>query len=190
MVKLRSMVVGADKSGVDSTAEGDNRITGIGRFVRKYKLDEFTQLWNVLLGEMSFVGPRPQVKRAVTVYTDVERNLLDVRPGITDFSSIVFSDEGAILASSDNPDLKYNQVIRPWKSWLGLFYIKHCNFFLDLYIIILTIIAILSRPKALTGVHYLLQKMGADPQLTRIARREVPLEPFPPPGMDKIVETR
>ncbi len=190
MVKLRSMIVGADKSGVDSTAGGDKRITKVGHFVRKYKLDEFTQLWNVFWGQMSLVGPRPNVPRDVNLYTKEELHLLDVRPGITDFSSIVFSDEGDILAGSDDPDLKYNQVIRPWKSRLGLFYVEKHNFILDIRLIILTIIAIISRQQALLGVRKMLERLKADPQLITVARREQVLQAFPPPGSDKIVVSR
>ena len=97
MVKLRSMIVGADKSGVDSTSDNDMRITPIGYKIRRYKLDELIQLWNVLKGDMSLVGPRPNVKPETDLYTNIEKGLLSVRPGITDFSSIVFSDEGDIL---------------------------------------------------------------------------------------------
>ena len=129
MVKLRSMVVNADKSGVDSTSGNDMRITPIGHKIRRYKLDELVQLWNVLIGDMSLVGPRPNVKNETDLYTIVERDLLLVRPGITDFSSIVFSDEGEILEGKDNPDLAYNQLIRPWKSRLGLVYIKNNLFY-------------------------------------------------------------
>ncbi|VVM17401.1 hypothetical protein BSPWISOXPB_2715 [uncultured Gammaproteobacteria bacterium] len=96
MVKLRSMVSNADSSGVDSTSANDSRITPIGHKIRKYKLDEITQLWNVLIGDMSLVGPRPNVKNETDLYTSVEEKLLLVKPGITDFSSIVFSDEGDI----------------------------------------------------------------------------------------------
>src|SRR5207247_4709716 len=100
--------------------------------IRRYKLDELAQLWNVLKGDMSLVGPRPQVQRDVNLYTEEEYHLFDVKPGITDFSSIVFSDEGDILKGSSNPDLRYNQLIRPWKSRLGLFYARHHNFWIDL----------------------------------------------------------
>ena len=108
MVKLRSMVVHADKTGVDSTSSSDPRITPIGHIVRKFKLDEFTQLWNVLKGDMSLVGPRPNVKRETDLYTRVEKGLLSVCPGITDFSSIVFSDENEMLRDSKDPDIDYN----------------------------------------------------------------------------------
>ena len=123
MVKLRSMVINADMTGVDSTSSQDERITSIGHFIRKYKLDELTQMWNVLLGDMSLVGPRPNVKRETDLYSDEENILLSVRPGITDFSSIIFSDEGEILSGEEDPDLAYNQLIRPWKSRLGIIYI-------------------------------------------------------------------
>jgi len=111
MVKLRSMVVRADRTGVDSTAGNDPRITIVGRLIRKLKLDELSQLWNVLKGDMSLVGPRPNVPREVALYTKEEDHLLDVRPGITDISSIVFADEGEIL------DLKFWITSR--KSFLG-----------------------------------------------------------------------
>ena len=125
MVKLRSMVSGADAKGGASTASTDMRITKVGHYIRRYKLDELTQLWNVLVGDMSLVGPRPQIQRATLFYTTVESNLLSIRPGITDFSSIVFADEGDILKQHADPDLAYEQLIRPWKSRLSLFYVQN-----------------------------------------------------------------
>ncbi|MFA7709780.1 MAG: sugar transferase [Candidatus Neomarinimicrobiota bacterium] len=190
MVKLRSMVVNADKSGVDSTSSSDSRITKIGYIIRKYKLDEFSQLINVFIGQMSLVGPRPQVQRDVELYTDIEKNLLDVNPGITDFSSIIFSDEGEILKDSKNPDLDYNQLIRPWKSRLGLFYIRNRSFFIDIKIILMTIMAIVSKSKALKSVNRQLVKLGASKELIDIASRKDILVPFPPPGSDEIVTSR
>lgn len=190
MVKLRSMIVNADKSGVDSTKSDDKRITWVGHFIRKFKLDELSQLWNVLCGHMSFVGPRPNVERDVNLYTEIETNLLNVRPGITDFSSIVFSDEGDILSGSSDPDLKYNQVIRPWKSRLGLLYIEKRTFFMDLCIIFLTVCAVFSKKTALLGVHNIVSQINGDPQLLKVILRKEPLIPFPPPGSDKVVENR
>lgn len=190
MAKLRSMVKNADKSGVDSTAAGDMRITAVGRIIRRYKLDELTQLWNVLKGDMSLVGPRPNVKRETDLYTPEERDLLMVRPGITDFSSIVFSDEGEILAGKDDPDIAYNQLIRPWKSRLGLFYIGHRNVSLDLQLIFLTVVAILSRPKALEGICKILTRLNAPAELIEVSRRRRPLVPTPPPGSSEIVTSR
>ena len=190
MVKLRSMVINADKSGVDSTSANDSRITPVGKFIRTYKLDELTQLWNVLKGDMSLVGPRPNVQRDVDLYTLEERKLLNVKPGITDFSSIVFSDEGEILKDSKDPDLRYNQIIRPWKSRLGLVYIENRSFGLDVKLVFLTAIAIISREKALRGVQKLLDKLNIDPQIKRVARRKEKLLPFPPPGANKVVTGR
>lgn len=190
MVKLRSMVVNADASGVDSTGAADARITPVGQFIRRYKLDEVTQLWNVLKGEMSLVGPRPNVLRETDLYTAQERRLLAVKPGITDLSSIVFSDEGDILEHEDDPDIAYNQLIRPGKSRLGLFYIDHRSLGLDARIVGLTMVAIASRHRALRGVATVLRRLGADQQLMAIASREQPLVPMPPPGSDTIVTTR
>jgi lipopolysaccharide/colanic/teichoic acid biosynthesis glycosyltransferase len=190
MVKLRSMVVDADKSGVDSTSGNDMRITPIGHKIRRYKLDELIQLWNVLIGDMSLVGPRPNVKSETDLYTDVEKELLLVRPGITDFSSIVFSDEGEILEGKDNPDLAYNQLIRPWKSRLGLAYIKNQSFLLDLQLIFYTVVAIISKPKALIWVAKKLNNLDVDADTVRVSKREVNLFPFPPPGSDEIVSSR
>jgi lipopolysaccharide/colanic/teichoic acid biosynthesis glycosyltransferase len=190
MVKLRSMIVGADRSGVDSTAAEDQRITWVGRIIRKYKLDELSQLWNVLRGDMSLVGPRPNVPREVALYTGEERRLLGVRPGITDFSSIVFSDEGEVLAGSDDPDLKYHQIIRPWKSRLGLLYVERRTFFVDLRIIWLTVVAIFSRERALNGLQRVLARVGADAQLRDAASRRKPLRAYPPPGAEDVVARR
>ena len=139
IIKLRSMVINADKKGIDSTSLNDERITRIGHFIRSYKLDELSQLWNVFKGDMSLVGPRPNVKRETDIYTSTERELLSVKPGITDFASIVFADEGEILSGVKDPDISYNQLIRPGKSELGLFYISHQSFLLDIFILILTV---------------------------------------------------
>ena len=143
--KLRSMIINADASGVDSTSVSDIRITSIGKLIRKFKIDELPQLWHVVIGNMSLVGPRPNVWNDVKIYTEEEKKLLSVKPGITDFSSIIFSDEGEILSKFEDPDLKYNQLIRPWKSRLGLFYIKKRSFILDTLLISVTLIAIFKK---------------------------------------------
>jgi lipopolysaccharide/colanic/teichoic acid biosynthesis glycosyltransferase len=190
MVKLRSMVIHADKSGVDSTAANDRRVTAVGRFIRRYKLDELTQLWNVLKGDMSLVGPRPNVERETRMYTAVEKRLLSVRPGITDYASIVFSDEGDILKDRADPDIAYNQLIRPYKGQLGLFYIDNASLLLDLKLIVLTLIAVVSRTSALSGVVNELRTRGAPARLVAVASRASPLEPAPPPGADQVVTER
>jgi len=184
------MIINADKSGVDSTSSNDRRITGVGRFIRKYKLDELSQLWNVLIGDMSLVGPRPNVKRETDLYTLEEKQLLSVKPGITDFSSIVFSDEGDILKDHDDPDIAYNQLIRPGKSMLGLFYISNRTFFIDLKLIYLTVIAIISKEKALKSLVSILSDLNASSLLIDIAKREKDLIPMPPPGAKNIVTNR
>ena len=190
MVKLRSMIINAHKSGVDSTSSNDVRITGIGRFIRRYKLDELSQLWNVLIGDMSLVGPRPNVKRETDLYTKEEKKLLSLKPGITDFSSIVFSDEGEILKDQPDPDIAYNQLIRPWKSRLGIFFIENRSLTVDMKLIYLTVIAIVSREKALLNLSQLLIKLNADDELVRISLRKDKLVPTPPPGATRIVTNR
>jgi len=135
MLKFRTMVVDADKIGGSSTPEDDPRITGIGKKLRRYKLDELPQLWNVLTGDMSFVGPRPQVQWAVDLYTPEEREILRVRPGITDEASLKFSNEAEILKGSTDPDKDYIEKIHPEKMRLSLEYVRHRSFSGDLSII-------------------------------------------------------
>jgi lipopolysaccharide/colanic/teichoic acid biosynthesis glycosyltransferase len=189
MLKFRTMVPGASSSGVNSTASNDHRITRVGKVLRRFKLDELPQLWNVLTGSMSLVGPRPQVSFDASLYTIEECRLLDVRPGITDLASIVFADEGEILAGSADPDLLYNQIIRPWKSRLALAYLDHTSVALDLHILALTLLSAFSRPRALDGVAKLLYAWDADPLLRRAALRLAPLVPWPPPGASRIVSS-
>lgn len=190
MIKIRSMIVGADKSGVDSTSSGDQRITKLGKFIRTYKLDELGQLVNVFLGSMSLVGPRPNVERETRLYTEVEKNLLSVKPGITDFASIVFADEGDILNGHSDPDLTYNQLIRPGKSALGIFYVENAGFFVDYKILTLTIFSFISRQGALEKLQILLENMKAPIDLIRLSGRQEPLIPKPPPGSSEIIRSR
>lgn len=190
MLKLRSMVVNADRIGVDSTSANDPRITQVGHFIRRYKLDELSQLWNVLKGEMSLVGPRPNVRREVNLYTSTEMKLLSVKPGITDISSIVFSDLGEILRNHSDPDIAYNQLVRPWKSRLSLIYIENQSFILDIKLILITVMSIFSRRLALREVTKILVNLQVDRQLIQIASRQTELYPFPPPGATEIVISR
>jgi len=191
MVKFRSMVIRADASGVDSTAGDDPRITSLGKFIRRFKLDEIPQLWNVLKGEMSLVGPRPNVGRETVLYTPDEKRLLSVRPGITDLASIVFADEGEILEGSADPDLRYNQIIRPWKSRLGLLYVDAPqSVSRDLSVIALTVRGALDRPAALAGVSGIAASIGASAQLLEVISRQNPLPAAPPPGASDIVQSR
>lgn len=190
MVKLRSMVVNADKTGVDSTSANDRRITPLGHFIRRYKLDELTQMWNVLIGDMSLVGPRPNVKRETDLYTAEEKRLLTVQPGITDFASIVFADEGDILKDSADPDIDYNQLIRPWKSRLALITVDRRSIFMNLHICWLTALTILNRERALASVAATLEDLGVDGELVQVAHRKSPLRRAPPPGASELVTSR
>lgn len=175
MLKIRSMVINADRTGVQSTSADDKRITPLGHFIRRYKLDEFSQLWNVLKGDMSLVGPRPNTLNGVAVYSCEEKRLLTVRPGITDLASIVFSDEGEILKDRPNPDAAYDTLIRPWKSRLGLLYIDHRSFMIDIVLIWATIVGIASRSRALEIVNSIIVRQGAAVELVDVCKRKRPL---------------
>lgn len=143
--KFRTMVVDAENMGAASTADDDPRITKVGRRLRKFKLDELPQLINVLTGDMSLVGPRPEVKRYTDLYTEEEKAVLTVRPGITDWASIWNSDEGALLAGQVDPDRYYEEHIRPEKIRLQLKYVRERSFRTDLAIILETLRVILGR---------------------------------------------
>ncbi len=182
MLKFRSMRTGAALTGVRSTASGDARVTRVGRFLRAWKLDELPQFWNVVKGDMSLVGPRPQVPEEVLLYTQDELRMLNVRPGMTDLASIVFSDEGEILAGSVDPDLLYKQIILPWKSRLALLYVDKASWNVDLYILAWTVGALISRRWALERVGKALEAWGAREPLLGMARRAAPLLAYPPPG--------
>ena len=135
MLKFRSMIVNAEAVGGSSTPDDDPRVTKVGRFLRGAKLDELPQLINVLKGDMSFVGPRPQVQWAVDRYTPEERLVLTVRPGITDYASLRFANEGEILKGSTDPDRDYMEKIHPEKMRLSLEYVRSRSFATDLAII-------------------------------------------------------
>ncbi len=183
MVKLRTMTINAEKLGGTSTAASDQRITPAGHMIRRYKLDELSQFWNVLRGDMSVVGPRPNTRAGgVDHYTAEEMRLLSIRPGITDLSSIVFSDEGDILNGSSDPDALYDAVIRPWKSRLGLLYVDRRDTVMDFRIIWLTALAIVAKPAALRGVGGILARIGANDDLRAICARVAPLPRGTPPG--------
>jgi lipopolysaccharide/colanic/teichoic acid biosynthesis glycosyltransferase len=145
--KFRTMVVNADKIGGPSTADDDPRITCVGKFLRKFKLDELPQLLNVLKGEMSLVGPRPEVQQYVELFTDEERAILAVRPGITDWATLWNTDEGAVLAGSPDAEKTYLEKIRPTKIALQLSYAREHSFSTDLTILFQTLLAVFVRPK-------------------------------------------
>lgn len=143
MYKFRTMHVDAEKKGLLTVGNRDNRITRAGYFLRKYKLDEFPQLLNVLLGNMSIVGPRPEVRKYVDIYTREQKKVLIVKPGITDYASIQYIDENELLSQSSDPELLYIKEIMPQKLELNLKYISTQSFLGDIKIIIKTLFRII-----------------------------------------------
>lgn len=143
LFKFRTMKPGSDKLGLITVGGRDPRITGIGYFLRKYKIDELPQLFNILKGEMSFVGPRPEVKKYVDRYSEEQKKILNIKPGLTDYASIEFYNESEILAEYDDPEQAYIKEIMPKKLSLNLKYIQESGFFTDCKIMAKTILRIL-----------------------------------------------
>lgn len=139
LYKFRSMKSGSDKKGLLTVGARDSRITGIGYFLRKYKLDELPQLFNVLFGTMSLVGPRPEVRKYVDLYNEEQKKVLSVQPGITDYASIEYVNENEVLAESTNPEETYINEIMPHKLQLNLKYIREKGLVTDLKIIFRTL---------------------------------------------------
>jgi len=141
--KFRTMVVDADKKGLQITVGRDNRITRVGAFLRKTKLDELAQLLNVFTGEMSFVGPRPEVPKYVNMYTPYQRQVLLVRPGITDYASIAYRNENDMLEGAEDPERMYIDVIMPDKIELNMKYLHEISPVADVKLILSTVIAVI-----------------------------------------------
>ena len=141
--KFRTMVVDADKKGLQITVGRDSRITRVGAFLRKTKLDELAQLLNVFVGEMSFVGPRPEVPKYVNLYTPYQRQVLLVRPGITDYASIAYRNENDMLEGAEDPERMYIDVIMPDKIELNMKYLREISPVADIRLIFSTIIAVI-----------------------------------------------
>ena len=144
LVKFRSMRKNAESKGQLTVGMKDNRITRSGYFIRKYKVDELPQLWNVFVGQMSVVGPRPEVPRYVAMYNEEQQRVLSIKPGITDYASILYVRENEILSKAENPEQSYIEEIMPAKLALNLKYVEEHSFFNDLKIIGQTIRAIFS----------------------------------------------
>lgn len=143
LYKFRSMRVGSDKKGLITIGEKDPRVTRSGYFIRKYKLDELPQLVNVFVGDMSFVGPRPEVRRYVDMYTREQMHVLDVRPGITDWASIRYRNENELLASVKDPERFYQEVVMPDKLKINLEYVSRHSLLFDIKLIFKTVFSIL-----------------------------------------------
>ena len=135
LFKFRTMYINSDSKGLLTVGSRDNRITKYGHFLRKYKLDELPQLFNVLIGDMSLVGPRPEVRKYVNMYNEEQLKVLAIKPGITDYASIKYSNENELLGNTDNPEMVYINEIMPEKLKLNLYYIKHQSFNTDIKII-------------------------------------------------------
>lgn len=144
LIKFRTMVIGADKNGLITVGNNDIRITHVGKFLRKYKIDELPQLLNILTGDMSFVGPRPEVRKYVEMYNEEQRKVLRFRPGLTELASLEYFHENEMLSKTNDPEKIYIEEIMPHKLALNLKYIERQNFFFDLGIIFKTIAKIFS----------------------------------------------
>lgn len=155
MFKFRTMVIDAEKLGGASTADDDARITRIGKYLRKYKLDELPEFVNVLKGDMSLVGPRPEVQQYVDLFAEEEQAILSVRPGITDWATLWNADEGGVLAGCTDPEQTYLEKIRPEKIRLQLEYVRRQSLWIDLTILSQTLVALIFRvkPQALNVVN-------------------------------------
>lgn len=144
LFKFRTMTVGADKKGLLTVGHTDARITKVGYYLRKYKVDELPQLFNVLLGDMSVVGPRPEVRKYVDMYDERQLKVVSIRPGITDNASIEYVNENELLKDADNPEQLYIDEIMPAKLDLNLKYVENRSLFKDITIIFKTVKAIFS----------------------------------------------
>ena len=142
IIKFRTMKENSDK-GPDTTSRNDQRVTKIGFFLRKYKLDEMPQLFNILIGDMSFVGPRPELKKYTNLYKGDEKLILTVKPGLTDFSSIYFSNLNELI-DDENPDKSFEEKILPKKNLLRVEYVKKQSFLLDIKLILQTLVKLFS----------------------------------------------
>lgn len=145
LLKFRTMYVGTDKKGLLTVGDNDRRITRVGYFLRKYKLDELPQLLNIIKGDMSIVGPRPEVRKYVQLYDSRQLKVLSVRPGLTDFASIEYISESELLAQSDDPEQTYIQDIMPKKIELNLKYIQNQSLLLDLKLMLKTLLKIIKK---------------------------------------------
>lgn len=147
LYKFRTMVVDSEKNGSITIGGRDPRITKVGYYLRKFKIDELPQLFNVFIGDMSFVGPRPEVRKYVNLYSNKQHEVLKVKPGITDYASLKYFDENEILGNSSNPENDYINKIMPEKLNLNIKYIYERNFLKDIKIIFQTLLRIVSKRK-------------------------------------------
>ncbi len=145
LLKFRTMHVGSDKKGLLTIGENDNRITKTGKFLRKYKLDELPQLRNIFIGDMSFVGPRPEVPKYVSLYNEEQKKVFILRPGLTDYASLEYINENELLSNQSDPEKYYIEKIMPAKLQLNLKYLESVSLKTDLKIIFRTIFKIFKK---------------------------------------------
>lgn len=188
-LKLRSISARRGVGSDEIITADDPRVTRLGHLIRASKVDELPQFWHVLRGDMSLVGPRANVASIVASFTDEERQIISVKPGITDLASVVFLNMSKLLEGSSNPKLDYNRLVRPWKSRLALLYVRKQSLGLALYTLWLTGLAFISHKRALEGVARVVSRHKSDPKLARIVRQEEDLIPYPPPGADQVVSS-
>jgi lipopolysaccharide/colanic/teichoic acid biosynthesis glycosyltransferase len=143
LFKFRTMHTFSETKGQLTVGMKDPRITNIGYFLRRYKLDEIPQLWNVLKGDMSFVGPRPEVRKYVNMYNEAQLTVLSVKPGITDYASIIFIKENELLGNASDPEKEYIENIMPEKLRINIKYINENNLFSDIGLIFRTVFSII-----------------------------------------------
>ena len=158
--KFRSMVSGADQIGSSVTKHGDNRITTVGKFIRRTKLDELPQLWNVLIGDMTLVGPRPDVPEIIDLYTPEMLRILKVRPGITSIASLHLRDEDDLLKLANQPDQAYEKIILPTKIEFAMVHVDHPSILLDLRILFETVWVLIIGKIVVVPEHHILQKLS------------------------------
>jgi lipopolysaccharide/colanic/teichoic acid biosynthesis glycosyltransferase len=157
--KFRSMIKNAEGNGKWNVGDNDSRITRLGHFLRKSKLDELPQLINVLTGDMSLVGPRPELPHYVAMYTEREKNILKLKPGITDWASVTHFKQFVDFTQSEDPDKEYLEKIRPLKLELQLYYFEHQHFWMDICILTFTILKMFRRNKKLPDdIQYFIEK--------------------------------
>jgi lipopolysaccharide/colanic/teichoic acid biosynthesis glycosyltransferase len=189
MIKLRTMIIDANSYPITVSADDDPRITQVGKWIRYFKVDEFAQILNVLNRSMNLVGPRPQIPQEVNNYADVEKQMLFVKPGITDIASLVFADQGKILEGAIDKYLLYAQIERPWKSRLGLLYVQHVSLWLDLRLIFYTFTNMFARSWTLKRLSKIVAKWPTDtPDLKLIVARTKAPYAYPVPGAKEIIQ--
>ncbi|RMF07514.1 MAG: sugar transferase [Alphaproteobacteria bacterium] len=186
-IKLRSISMKKNVKPDEIISSRDPRVTRLGHFLRASKIDELPQFWHVLAGQMSLVGPRANVRSIVDAFTEEERRIISIKPGITDLASIVFMNLGKVLEHSENPKLDYNRLVRPWKSRLALIYVDNASVGLALRILWLTVVAFFSQQAALRGVARIADAYHPDPKLAQAVLSRDRLEPYPPPGASEVV---